>query len=299
MTLPHTATAAADYLFDLDGYVLLKQTLSPSEVSRLNATLDGFPATAPGGWHGRVQRQDHDEQRGINWQNVTEGGPPFEELIDHPAWIRHVCRWVGNRQSLWIDEAFANVRGPGGAINVHGGATAGDGAINYHGQYHHDNGVFHCGQVNVLVALTYIGPGDGATCLVPCSHKSSLTHPAQTGVVARAMDDGGLMVGATEIHMRAGDAAVFVDSLAHGSVRRSNPEERRTVVYRYCPSLRRSRFGYRPSAELLARLTPERAALVSRGAPAENLPPEALREELEALPLEELRKLLRAKEAKL
>jgi hypothetical protein len=294
-----SAPEELDYLFDLDGYVLLKQALSPSEVGRLNTALDNFPATAPGDWHGRVQRQDHDEQRGVNWQNVTEGGPPFEQLIDHASWIEHIARWVGNRQSLWIDEAFANVRGPGGAINVHGGATGRDGTINYNGQYRHDNGMFHCGQVNVLVALTDIGPGDGATCLVPCSHKSSLTHPAQTGVVARAMDDDGLMVGATEIHMRAGDAAVFVDSLAHGSVRRSNPGERRIVVYRYCPSLRRSRFNYRPSAELLARLTPEQAAIVSRGAPVENLPPEALREELEALSLEELRALLRAKEAKL
>ena len=75
--------------------------------------------------------------------------------------------------------------------------------------------------------------------MVRRSHKS---HPAQTGVVA--MDDGGLMVGATEIHMRAGDAAVFADSLAHGSVRqpgggtRGNPGERRVVVYCYCPSLR-------------------------------------------------------------
>ena len=84
------------------------------------------------------------------------------------------------------------------------------------------------------------------------------------------------MAGAVELHMRAGDAAVFVDSIAHGSVRRINPGERRIVVYRYSPSKRQSRFSYRPSAELLARLTPERAALVSRGAPEPNFPPAAL-----------------------
>jgi hypothetical protein len=31
------------------------------------------------------------------------------------------------------------------------------------------------------------------------------------------------MRGAIELHMRAGDAVIFVDSLAHGSVRRSKP----------------------------------------------------------------------------
>ena len=156
--------AELDYLFDLNGVVQLEGALTPAEVDRLNAALDGFPATNPGGWHGRVHCQDHDAQRGLNWQNITEGGLPFEELIDHPSWIEHVGRWVGNRGDLYIDEAFANIRGPGGAINVHAGGHK-IGA----GQYQWRDGSFHCGQVNVLVALTEIGPGDGATCLVPCS----------------------------------------------------------------------------------------------------------------------------------
>ena len=88
----------------------------------------------------------------------------------------------------------------------------------------------------------------------------------------------------------------FVDSIAHGSVRRTNAGERRILVYRYAPSLRRPRFSFRPSAALLHRLTPERRALVSRGAPAENLPPGELSAELEAMGADELRLLLRAKE---
>ena len=87
-----------------------------------------------------------------------------------------------------------------------------------------------------------------------------------------------------------------MDSIAHGSVRRTNAGERRILVYRYAPSLRRSRFSFRPSAALLNRLTPERCALVSRGAPAENLPPGELSAELEAMGADELRLLLRAKE---
>ena len=55
-------------------------------------------------------------------------------------------------------------------------------------------------------------------------------------------------------------------------------------------------FALRPSAALLNRLTPERRALVSRGAPAENLPPGELRAELEAMGADDLRLLLRAKE---
>ena len=146
-----------DYLFDLRGYVLLEQALMPSEVADLNAALDRLPPVQPGQWVGHVQRQNHTEQRGVNWQNITEGGESFEALIDHPAYFEHVARWMGNRGDLWIDEAFANIRGPGGAINVHGGATGLDGSINYYGQYSHTNGRFHCGQINVLLALADIG----------------------------------------------------------------------------------------------------------------------------------------------
>ncbi|MFF3878658.1 hypothetical protein [Streptomyces sp. NPDC001978] len=39
------------------------------------------------------------------------------------------------------------------------------------------DGVFRCGQVNILMALTDIGPGDGGTLVVPASHKSNLQHP--------------------------------------------------------------------------------------------------------------------------
>ena len=76
--------------------------------------------------------------------------------------------------------------------------------------------------------------------------------------------------------------------------------ERRIVVYRYAPAMRRSRFSYRPSAELLARLTPERAAIVSRGSPPQNLAPTTAAQQrndvIAALRVDELREILRERE---
>ena len=70
------------------------------------------------------------------------------------------------------------------------------------------------------------------------------------------------MTGAIEIHMKAGDALLFVDCCTHGSANRVNDGERRTVVYRYGPSWGNFRHGYQPSPELLDRLTPERRQIV-------------------------------------
>ena len=68
--------------------------------------------------------------------------------------------------------------------------------------------------------------------------------------------------GSVEVHLRAGDALLFVDCCTHGSAPRTNPGERRIVVNRYGPSWGNFRFGYQPSPELLARLAPQRRSIV-------------------------------------
>ena len=114
---------------------------------------------------------------GIELQNIVEGGEPFEELIDHPAWHDRLLRYCGEKgtyvEGLFIDECFASIRRTGGYFPVHSGGQ--DGVVR--NQYRFVNGQFRCGQVNILLALTDIGPGDGGTMIIPGSHKSNFTHP--------------------------------------------------------------------------------------------------------------------------
>jgi len=154
---------------------------------------------------------------------------------------------------LFIDENFANIRGPGEAIGIHSGAHEGT----QRGHYRFENGKFHCGQINILLALNDIGPGDGGTVIIPSSHKSNLRHPEfdkhvmKKGKVTSADN----MTASKEIYLKAGDGLLFVDSLCHGSAKRKNSGERRIVVYRYGPSWGFFRHSYRPSRDLLSRLT--------------------------------------------
>ena len=203
----------------------------------------------------------------VNYQQIYEAGEPFEELIDHPAWFDKVRCFVGSEDSfdeqhgpLLIDEAFANVRTAGQSIGVHNGGHLGLSRC----QFRYYAGRFHCNQINVLVALTDIGPGDGGTVLIPGSHKSNFEHPSfERFCMGERRPDAALIEGAVEVHMRAGDALLFVDCCTHGSARRRNAGERRVVVYRYGPSWGRLRHAYQPSPELLARLTPHRRSIVA------------------------------------
>jgi hypothetical protein len=254
------------YLFDLQGFIVLPQALGAGEVAELNACLDAIPRLEPGEWYGYIHAHTYGTRDGLNYQQIYEAGEPFERLIDHPSWIEKLKHFVGGAGTfdyhhgpLFIDENFANLRGPGQAIGLHSGATPGI----MRNQFRYHNGRFMCGQVNILAALTDVGPGDGGTMLIPGSHKANFPHPQ---LAAHRMKPEGATVegaaGSIEVHLRAGDALIFVDGISHGSARRQNPGERRVVVYRYGPSWGNFRFGYQPSPELLARLTPERRQIV-------------------------------------
>lgn len=79
--------------------------------------------------------------------------------------------------------------------------------------------------------------------------------------------------GVVEVHLNAGDALLFCDGLSHGGSSRTNPGERRVVIYRYGPSWGSTRHGYRYPDALLDRLTPDRRAILQPVPPL--LPPSA------------------------
>jgi ectoine hydroxylase-related dioxygenase (phytanoyl-CoA dioxygenase family) len=254
-----------DYLFDLQGFIVLRNAVDAQHLKELNAAFDEFPQDLPfQGWWGNVQRLDNNKHAGLELQNIVEAGEPFEKLIDHPAWVNRLHKYCGEKGSyvdgLFIDECFASVRRTGGYFPFHSGGHEGQmrNAYRYMG-----DGRWFCGQVNILLALTDIGPGDGGTLVIPGSHKSHLCHPEIAKPMAEQMKRGHNNIdGALEVHLKAGDALMFSDATNHGASARTNPGERRVVIYRYGPSWGNTRYGYRYSDELLARLTPARRKIL-------------------------------------
>ncbi len=180
-----------DYEFDLRGFLVVREALSADDVASLNDAYDRFPELDNGEWYGNAQRRDYTSDTGFELHNLLDcGDPAFDVLIDHPSWLGHALHYAGEEgtyvQGTMIDEAIATIRTSGGHHPVHSGGH--DASIRT--QYGYRNGRFRCGQLNVLVALRDIGPGDGPTMIVPGSHKQNLSHPL-IGDYARGdrMDD--------------------------------------------------------------------------------------------------------------
>ena len=63
-------------------------------------------------------------------------------------------------------------------------------------QFRYHDARFHCGQINILMVLNYIGPEDGATMVILGSHKSKIIHP-EFGQVAMRTETGTSLDGIT------------------------------------------------------------------------------------------------------
>lgn len=274
---------AQDYLFDLQGYLVLKNAISAADLREMNQWIDDHASyiaepwstdgdpKKKGRWIGHIETHTYNEENGVNFQSIIEGGPVFEKLMDHPAWIDLVKKYIHSSvNGLSIHENFLNVRGPGGYLHIHCGGHV---PLSYLTFRQNNTGEWMVGQINVLMALNDIGEGDGPPVLIPGSHKCTEIHP-RLEVDGRGLiyDDvsgkpAGTAIAMQEMYLKAGDVLLFTDAITHGSAERTNPGYRRTIVYRYSPKYVRERFNYQISEELLQRLTPERRAIIEPNAP--------------------------------
>jgi len=255
--------AEEDFLFDLHGYRIIRGALSAEDLAAIHAFADLHDTAdrKPGDWIGNVEAHTYGSKDGLNFQNIIEGGAVFEKLIDHPAWMEQVSRYIvaGDHQ-VRIDECFLNLRNRGGFIPVHSGGAN----VRVTGTFRWPTGAWAVGQINILMAISDIGPGDGATTVAPGSHHSTLPHPNMNWAAGVG---GHQAIAMQEVHLKAGDALMFTDAICHGSMPRTNPGQRRVLIYRYTPHLVASRFAYVPSEELIGRLTERQRKLVMPVAP--------------------------------
>lgn len=261
-----------DYLFDLNGYLILEGAIDPEDLAAMNQWVDDHwdyvtqPKTPEGQprWIGRIETQSYGGDDGVNFQNIVDGGTVFEKLIDYPSWIDLVRKYIAPNNGLSIHENFLNIRGKGGHLYIHSG---GHFPRQYFTFRHHNTSEWMVGQINVLMALEDIGPGDGGTVLIPGSHKATETHPRLQvdGEKVGSLNDGLLAqtaIGMKEMYLKAGDVLFFTDAVTHGSSERTNDGYRRSVVYRYSPRHIRTRFNIEQSDDLLNKLTPERRRIL-------------------------------------
>jgi len=264
-----------DYLFDINGYFTIENAITLDQRLKILQWVEEHSAKAEdaavferdeqGKWIGNVEIQTYMGKDGVNYQNIIEGGNIFEEMIDNPNWIYLIKRYIGeglDGKNICLNESLINVRESGGYIGLHSGGHL----PHFITQFHHTN-LWNVGQLNVITALEDIGPGDGATTIVPGSHKAIFPHPhykrqESNQNVVNYSTPAGDAENMIELYLKAGDSLVFTDGVAHGSSERVNPGTRKIMLFRYCPAYISTRWNYIHSNEFINGLTPERRQII-------------------------------------
>lgn len=207
-------TPEEKFLFDLEGYLVIRQALSGAEVAALNAVADlRAPALSEGRRYGRVFR-------------ASAWGPPYQALIDHPKIVPYLVALVGPQFRLDHDYCIFMAKG-GTGQELHGGESD----ENPDHWYKYRDGVMRNGLTVVTFCLSHAKGGDGGFCCIPGSHKSHFA--ASLAADVRSYQRRPHYV--VQPPLEAGDAVIFTEALVHGTAPWTASHERRALLYKYSP----------------------------------------------------------------
>jgi ectoine hydroxylase-related dioxygenase (phytanoyl-CoA dioxygenase family) len=220
------------YLFDLTGFLVIPDVLSPAEVARANEAIDRNAEkirirpqeeSLAGGSPTLAGSEGRGEAGGIlEWESPWR--EPFREMIAHPRVVPYLNEILGRgfRMDHW-PMLLTMERGAEG-FRFHGSSGPGFDPNQYY--LVRDNRI-HCGLTVFTFQLTDVNPGDGGLAVIPGSHKGNFRCPP-------AM----LRYEAYQEHFRqivspAGSVVIFTEAVTHGTLPWTASHPRRSVLTRY------------------------------------------------------------------
>jgi hypothetical protein len=225
------------YLFDLRGFLVIREALGAAEVRELNQLLDRNLQTAPGQSLGSHVFHDY-----LTW------GEALRNLLDHRS-VMPLLRQITDDQ-VRLDRYYGLHMAPGTTgVPLHGGAKDVESQSEY---YSFADGRMRTGITTVSWALTdMLGEHGGFAC-IPGSHKSCLSRPS-------SLSEDECLV---RVQLRAGDVLIFTGAIAHRGTLWTGPHTRRSLLFKYAPRhIAWGRFYLSWPSEMLDLLTPEQRKL--------------------------------------
>jgi len=214
-------TDAEKFLFDIQGYLILRQAIDRDLIEALdravvqNEALDHDESWADGlpvvrGQHFIV---DHNIEHQVRLNGLPRLDPVFDRLIAHPSVLPYLKEFMGEPQlvNTWSISKYEGR----GATGWHNGRPT--------EEYTVRNGVIRSPMVNVVTMLTPNHPGDGCFTVIPGSHKRNLNLNQQWKTTG--LDTPG----AIEVTGDPGDVMIFTEALTRAGAAKTTTRRRTTL----------------------------------------------------------------------
>lgn len=213
------------FLFDLTGYLVVKNVVSPDQLKLANEAIDSLELSQSPEYFGDSQAlkgENSSTRLGSTTGLLDLSKPhcdPFREMLAHPKTTPHLNTILG--------EGWRLDHGPG-LIAMNKGCSGGMLHGNFdNAPYFYREGKIFTGLCVIEYLLADEGPGDGGISVVAGSHKANLKCPQKMLRWEQYQEF------VTEVHAEAGDAVIFAEACTHGTLPWTGDHQRRAILYKY------------------------------------------------------------------
>ncbi len=218
------------YLFDIQGYLTVKNVLTKTEVNRINKAVDAnldklqYEHTYLAGSKALRGSKKRGKLNGmLTWPKPH--CQPFRDLIVHKKVLPYLNTLLGRGWHMDHEPIFFYGKKGAEGLALH----LGDPHFQGGAYYVYKNGDIRNGLTVFQFILADVEEGDGGFCCIPGSHKTNFLRPWP---ITRADEDAHLIVNPPA---KAGDMIIFTEALAHGTMPWKADHDRRALLYRYTP----------------------------------------------------------------
>lgn len=238
------------YLFDLNGFLVIRGVLSKMEVNAANEAFDAHIDKAAERT-GILRNTRLSTPLSAGGHRLDLGGmlswdPPhrdvFRSFLAHPNLVPALTALLGPGYRMdHLPLGLIQNRGTEG-FALHGGPLNAEGRFNPTLQYRCVQGDIYNSLLAMSLVLSDHNDGDGGFCVVRGSHKSNFAVPVE-------FRDGGGDLGGEHLHQpvtQAGDVIFFSEATVHGALPWMAEHQRRVVLYRFAPATTSYSRAYSP-----------------------------------------------------
>ena len=259
---PFPALTPGQRLFlEVNGYVVVENTLSADEVGRIRDALYSLQR--------EFQASDDPLSHRVHgchvgpWEpplchfaHLLETDPAIFDYLTHPRIVALAEELVGGKVRLEESAAFINRREPAFdstktyQYNFHRGGQPG------FDSYQHDD-LYHCTFVKALTNLTDMGPDDGGTTVIAGSHKLNCN---EHDMVAAAYETSELI---HQVVAPTGSTILMCETLIHATGQIRSERERVIIIAGFSHPKHAAVAGWEPTPAFLEMVSEQKKQLVA------------------------------------